>query len=33
MIRWEREDSKLYVQSGDNKWSYREKIEFTIYFA
>jgi hypothetical protein len=33
MIRWEREDSKLYVQSGDNEWGYREKIEFMTYFS
>ncbi|KAL5678609.1 hypothetical protein ACJX0J_014740, partial [Zea mays] len=33
MVRWEREDSKLYVQSGDGEPSYKEKIEFATYFA
>ncbi|CAD6256989.1 unnamed protein product [Miscanthus lutarioriparius] len=33
MLRWEREDSKLYMQSSDGEPSYKEKIEFATYFA
>lgn len=33
MLRWERENSKLYIQSGDGDYSYKEKIEFATYFA
>jgi len=33
MLRWEREDSKLYMQSSDGEPSFKEKIEFATYFA
>ncbi|CAD6253818.1 unnamed protein product [Miscanthus lutarioriparius] len=33
MLRWEREDSKLYMQSSDGEPSYKEKIEFATYFT
>ncbi|CAL4981108.1 unnamed protein product [Urochloa decumbens] len=33
MIRWERENSKLYIQRSDGESSYEEKIEFATYFA
>lgn len=32
-IRWERENSKLYMQRSDDVTSYKEKIEFATYFA
>lgn len=33
MLRWERVDSKLYMQRSDGATSYREKIEFATNFA
>ncbi|XP_022685248.1 uncharacterized protein LOC101771703 [Setaria italica] len=33
MLRWERENSKLYIQSSNGQSSYKEKIEFATYFA
>ncbi|CAL4984462.1 unnamed protein product [Urochloa decumbens] len=33
MIRWERENSKLYIQSSNGQSSYKEKLEFATYFA
>ncbi|GJN04791.1 hypothetical protein PR202_ga22364 [Eleusine coracana subsp. coracana] len=33
MIRWERENSKLYMQRSDTEASYKEKIQFSTYFA
>jgi sacsin len=33
MLRWERENSKLYIQSSNDQSSYKEKIEFATYFA
>jgi hypothetical protein len=33
MLRWERENSKLYMQSSNGESSYKEKIEFATYFA
>ncbi|XP_039823734.1 uncharacterized protein LOC120685724 isoform X1 [Panicum virgatum] len=33
MIRWERENSKLYMQSSDGESNYEEKIKFATYFA
>ncbi|KAL6659862.1 hypothetical protein ACP70R_002691 [Stipagrostis hirtigluma subsp. patula] len=33
MLRWERENSKLYMQRSHGKSSYKEKIEFGTYFA
>ena len=33
MIRWERENCKLYMQSRDGESSYEEKIKFATYFA
>ncbi|KAG2563949.1 uncharacterized protein LOC120645191 [Panicum virgatum] len=33
MIRWERENSKLYMQRSDGESSYEEKIKFATYFA
>nr|CAB3489867.1 unnamed protein product [Digitaria exilis] len=33
MLRWERENSKLYMQSSHGEFCYKEKIEFATYFA
>jgi len=33
MLRWERENSMLYLQSSNGESSYKEKIEFATYFA
>uniref|UniRef100_A0A0D9XSE1 Protein NO VEIN C-terminal domain-containing protein n=1 Tax=Leersia perrieri TaxID=77586 RepID=A0A0D9XSE1_9ORYZ len=33
MLRWERENKKLYIQRSHDTTSYREKIEFATYFA
>ena len=33
MIRWERENSKLYMQGSDGESSSEEKIKFATYFA
>ena len=33
MLRWERENSKLYMQRTDGVSSYEDKIEFATYFA
>ncbi|RLM70247.1 uncharacterized protein C2845_PM17G09890 [Panicum miliaceum] len=33
MLRWERENSKLYMQSSNGESRYKEKIEFATYFA
>ncbi|TVU25271.1 hypothetical protein EJB05_27763, partial [Eragrostis curvula] len=32
-LRWERENSKLYMQLSDGEVSYKEKIEYATYFA
>ncbi|CAL4991902.1 unnamed protein product [Urochloa decumbens] len=33
MVRWERENSKMYMQRSNGQSSYKEKIEFATYFA
>jgi sacsin len=33
LLRWERENSKFYMQSSGGESSYEEKIEFATYFA
>uniref|UniRef100_J3KV45 Sacsin/Nov domain-containing protein n=1 Tax=Oryza brachyantha TaxID=4533 RepID=J3KV45_ORYBR len=33
MLRWEREDHKLYIQRSHGAAGYKEKIEFATYFA
>jgi sacsin len=33
MLRWERENSKLYIHSRNGQSSYKEKIEYATYFA